>query len=213
MKKLTIVGVVAAVIILLIVWLAASSSKVSVQSTVSNSTAQQSPTTHIAPKATVVTISNFAFNSSNITVPKGTRVTWVNNDSMTHTVTGTPGGPSSGNLGKGGTYSFTFNTVGIFNYHCAIHPGMVGTVTLKHDGIIFGLICAALIAGGLLVYWFSLLNVAHSSFDDYYRFRGCQQLVEKTDTYGTCKLADGKIIKIVLTNGKWYLDGDGPGIW
>ena len=54
---------------------------------------------------------------------------------------------------------------------------------------------------------------AHTTFDRYYAFRGCAQLIDKTDTYGDCRLADGSVIKIVLNNDKWYLDGDGPGIW
>ena len=57
------------------------------------------------------------------------------------------------------------------------------------------------------------LQKAHSTFDNYYAFRGCTQLIEKTDTYGTCKTASGAIIRIVEINGKWYLDGDGPGVW
>ncbi len=54
------------------------------------------------------------------------------------------------------------------------------------------------------------LRRAHSTFENYYAFRGCQTLIEKTDTYGTCKLADGSTIKIVAYDGKWYLDGDLP---
>ena len=56
-------------------------------------------------------------------------------------------------------------------------------------------------------------NKAHTTFDRYYAFRGCTQLIDKTDTYGDCKTAGGQSIKIVLINGRWYLDGDGPGIW
>jgi len=60
------------------------------------------------------------------------------------------------------------------------------------------------------IYQVYSLSVAHSTFDNYYKFRGCVELVEKTDTYGTCKLASGETIKLVLVNGKWYLDGDTP---
>jgi hypothetical protein len=56
-------------------------------------------------------------------------------------------------------------------------------------------------------------NLAHTTFERYYAFRGCQSLIDRTDTYGDCRLADGSTIKIVLINGKWYLDGDGPGMW
>lgn len=60
------------------------------------------------------------------------------------------------------------------------------------------------------VYQIRFLNKAHSTFDNYFSFRGCTQLVVRTSTYGVCKLASGKNIKIVLYHDKWYLDGDLP---
>jgi plastocyanin len=79
-----------------------------------------------------VSIQNFAFSPADITVKKGTTVTWTNNDSTTHTVTASSGetGPNSGNLAPGGKYSFMFATAGTFHYHCSIHPEMLGTVTV-----------------------------------------------------------------------------------
>ncbi len=68
-----------------------------------------------------------------------------------------------------------------------------------------------LIAIGM--YWFSTLYKAHSSFENYYAFRGCAQLLEKADTYGICKTSSGQTIKIVEIGDRWYLDGDGPGVW
>jgi hypothetical protein len=56
-------------------------------------------------------------------------------------------------------------------------------------------------------------NQAHTSFDSYYAFRGCTTLIEKTDTYGTCTIGNGQQIKMVLFEGKWYLDGDLPTHW
>lgn len=64
-----------------------------------------------------------------------------------------------------------------------------------------------------LAYQSRELAIAHSTFENYYAFRGCETLVDRTDTYGHCKLADGSTIKIVRIDGKWYLDGDGPGVW
>jgi len=58
------------------------------------------------------------------------------------------------------------------------------------------------------LYEIHMLNVAHSSFDNYYKFRGCTELVEKTDTYAICKLSSGETIKLVQVNNKWFLDGD-----
>lgn len=75
-----------------------------------------------------VTISNFAFAPASITVKKGTKVTWTNQDSTAHTVTGTNGGPDSAPFGSGASYSYTFTTVGTFPYHCTIHSSMTGTV-------------------------------------------------------------------------------------
>jgi hypothetical protein len=54
------------------------------------------------------------------------------------------------------------------------------------------------------------LRKAHSTFENYYVFRGCIQLLERTDSYGICKTSTGQTIKIVKFDGKWYLDGDLP---
>ncbi len=62
----------------------------------------------------------------------------------------------------------------------------------------------------LSVYQIHRLKVAHSTFENYSTFRGCIELIEKTDTYGICKLSSGQIIKLVKYQDKWYLDGDLP---
>lgn len=63
------------------------------------------------------------------------------------------------------------------------------------------------------VYQVQTLHKAHSTFDNYYVFRGCVQLVKRTPSYGICKTNSGQTIKIVLYHGKWYLDGDLPTSW
>jgi len=60
---------------------------------------------------------------------------------------------------------------------------------------------------------FYALQKAHSTFDNYYAFRGCVKLIDKTDTYGDCQLNSGEIIKLVEFRGKWYLNGDLPLCW
>ena len=89
-------------------------------------------TASTAESTNSVTIQNFAFSPSAITVKKGTTVTWTNQDSATHTVTETDGqdGPKSGDLSAGKSYSFTYNTVGTFKYECSIHTSMTGVVTV-----------------------------------------------------------------------------------
>ena len=73
----------------------------------------------------------------------------------------------------------------------------------------FAVICFIIIAT-MGIYWMHILNVAHSSFENYYNFRGCTELIGKTDTYGVCQISSGKTIKIVKYEDKWYLDGDLP---
>jgi plastocyanin len=77
-----------------------------------------------------IVISNFAFNPTSLTIKKGTKVIWTNQDNTSHTVTGDNGGPASGTLASGNSYSFTFNQTGSFSYHCSIHPFMTASVTV-----------------------------------------------------------------------------------
>ena len=83
-----------------------------------------------------VRMKNIEFNPKNISVTKGTRVAWTNDDSAPHDVTKTEGpGPKfssgTGNLKRGDVYEQTFNTAGKITYVCKVHPGMEGTVTVK----------------------------------------------------------------------------------
>ena len=66
-------------------------------------------------------------------VQSGDTITWTNNDSVPHTVvSGTPGSENaifnSGNINGGQTFSHTFNSAGVFDYFCVIHPWMTGVV-------------------------------------------------------------------------------------
>ena len=72
-----------------------------------------------------------AFAPNPVTVSAGGTVTWTNNDTTTHTSTGDDGSWSSGNIGPVASFSRTFPTAGSFKYHCSLHPGMVGTVTVQ----------------------------------------------------------------------------------
>jgi plastocyanin len=87
------------------------------------------------PVATdAVAIKDFAFSPANITVKAGSTVTWTNQDSTTHTVTAdtsSSDAPDSGNIAPGKSYSFTFQKAGTYMYHCALHPNMVGMVTVQ----------------------------------------------------------------------------------
>lgn len=136
MRKSAVIGIVVALVVIAVVVALVATHK-STTPTSTSSTMNMAPATKPAtsaqPTATdAVTIQNFSFSPSVITVKKGTTVTWTNSDSVTHTVTETDGktGPNSGNLDPTKTYSFTYNTVGSFAYHCSIHPNMVGEVVV-----------------------------------------------------------------------------------
>jgi plastocyanin len=74
---------------------------------------------------------NTAFSPSPVTVAVGTTVTFVNNDVAPHDARADNGGFSTPVLQPGGTANVTLSTAGNFVYHCSIHPGMVGTVTVQ----------------------------------------------------------------------------------
>jgi plastocyanin len=80
--------------------------------------------------ATAVSIANFAFDPASVTVKVGDTVTWTNNDSTTHTITG-DGGLDSGDVAPGSTFSKTFDKAGTYKYHCSIHPTMTGEVVVQ----------------------------------------------------------------------------------
>jgi plastocyanin len=73
-----------------------------------------------------VSIIDFAFEPQTLQVPVGTTVVWTNDGSAPHTVTGDP--LDSGTLSAGDSFQFTFNSAGTFDYVCAFHPQMTGTI-------------------------------------------------------------------------------------
>ena len=77
-----------------------------------------------------VTIKGFAFGPATLKVAAGTTVTWTNQDSTAHTVTGDKNEFDSGNLAPGKTFTHTFDKAGTFAYHCTIHPSMKATITV-----------------------------------------------------------------------------------
>ncbi len=80
------------------------------------------------PSNNTVIIQNAMFQPDSLTVPAGTTVTWVNRDIVRHTVTSTEGLFDSGRLEFGGSFTYTFEEPGTFDYYCTIHPTMQGTV-------------------------------------------------------------------------------------
>lgn len=110
---------------------------------VTNPTPAPKPAPTVAPKKTVtapaptaskvyVNISNFSFSPQVIAIKTGDAVVWVNKDSVSHT-SKSDGAIlwDSGNIAPGGSFSHTFKAPGSYNYSCAIHPTMHGTVIVR----------------------------------------------------------------------------------
>ena len=102
----------------------------------------------VSSNSTTVMIENFAYAPADLTIPLGTTVTWINQDSVGHTVTeGDPNSPkqaklrafdSSGEavtgkvalIGTGEGWSYTFTAPGTYEYYCIVHPYMIGHITV-----------------------------------------------------------------------------------
>lgn len=82
--------------------------------------------------ATVTTnIVNYTFIP--ITVPRNTRVVWLNQDIEDHTVTSSENPPrfDSDTFAPGKSFEYTFTEPGTYNYFCRVHNGMTGVVIVQ----------------------------------------------------------------------------------
>ena len=78
-----------------------------------------------------VDIKEFMFGPKDLNVAVGTKVTWVNDDEIPHTVAETHKLFRSGALDTGDSYSWVFNTPGEYEYFCALHPQMLGKIVVS----------------------------------------------------------------------------------
>ncbi len=84
-----------------------------------------------AAATTGVSIKNFAFSPTPVTVSQGSSVKWTNQDGTAHTTTSKLTGSlgwNSGGLGQGGTFAKVLPAAGTYPYVCTFHFGMAGTV-------------------------------------------------------------------------------------
>jgi Icc protein len=88
--------------------------------------------TVLGAEAQTVSISNFTFAPTAMTVRAGQQVTWLNDDDAPHTVVGTdPGSPlKSPALDTGDKYSVTLTRPGTYRYFCSLHPHMTGSINV-----------------------------------------------------------------------------------
>lgn len=87
-----------------------------------------------AGKPVAVEIVDIDFDPKDQTVKQSQTVKWTNTGKLPHTVTKEDGpGPDfdSGTLQPGDTYEETFTTPGKIAYHCTIHSGQNGSITVQ----------------------------------------------------------------------------------
>lgn len=70
----------------------------------------------------------WGYQPKSITVKVGTTVVWVNTGGATHTVTADNKAFDSGSIAPDHRFTLKTKTAGTFNYHCAFHPWMKGTL-------------------------------------------------------------------------------------
>lgn len=118
-RNIILIGVVFIVIAGLTLWLGRSKT--------STSTTQASNMQTV----TTVTYNGKAFVPAEITISKGTTITFVNSSATTMQVSSANAGFNAAKpLAKGESYSFTFNTVGNFTYLNQLNTTEAGKVTV-----------------------------------------------------------------------------------
>ena len=82
--------------------------------------------------ANQVGIDNFSFGPRVLTVKRGTTVTWINSDDVPHVIVSQRSTfPGSKVVDTDQRYSYRFDKAGTYEYFCAIHPTMTGTIVVK----------------------------------------------------------------------------------
>ncbi|HIJ38306.1 MAG TPA: cupredoxin family copper-binding protein, partial [Rhodospirillaceae bacterium] len=82
-------------------------------------------------KDVTVLIHNYSFTPTEVTVPKGSKVTWTNSDETPHTVLTVDKKLRSPPMDTGESFSKVYDEVGSYPYVCGLHPQMKGMVVVK----------------------------------------------------------------------------------
>ena len=78
-----------------------------------------------------IVIQNFRFDPPTLEVPVGTTVTWMNKDEEIHMVTSSHGLFRSPGLEGDQQFAHRFEKPGSYEYGCALHPQMKGTIVVR----------------------------------------------------------------------------------
>ena len=89
------------------------------------------PGVHALAANTTVSIDNFTFSPTPLTVTRGATVTWVNHDDIPHAIYFTTLNVRSEALDTNETFAHRFDQTGTYDYICSIHPHMKGRVVVS----------------------------------------------------------------------------------
>ena len=83
--------------------------------------------------ASTVHIKNYDFNPSKLTIKPGQKITFTNDDSVTHTATASDGAFDTGDIKPGASKTVVVKAgvTGSVPYICSIHQYMKGTLTVS----------------------------------------------------------------------------------
>ncbi|HTQ99682.1 MAG TPA: cupredoxin family copper-binding protein [Candidatus Acidoferrum sp.] len=84
-----------------------------------------------APAEQIIEIKDYQFVPQDVTVPAGTKLTWVNKDDAPHNIVQKDIKLRSTALDTGDAWSFVVNESGTYTYFCSLHPEMTGTITVE----------------------------------------------------------------------------------
>ena len=84
-----------------------------------------------ASDAAQVTIDNFTFSPTPLSVAVGTTVTWTNRDDIPHSIVCPALNVHSKALDTDDSFSFPFQAAGTYDYLCGIHPHMHGQIIVR----------------------------------------------------------------------------------
>jgi plastocyanin len=73
----------------------------------------------------------WGYDTPNLAISAGQTVTWTNTGAQQHTVTADDTSLDSGLIDPGNSFSFEFDTPGVYTYHCTPHPWMMASITVS----------------------------------------------------------------------------------
>ncbi len=82
-------------------------------------------------QASTITIDNFSFVPTTVTVAAGTTVTWTNSDDVPHTIVSDNKIFKSKVLDTDEKFSYMFTKPGTYPYFCSVHPKMTANIVVQ----------------------------------------------------------------------------------